>query len=174
MYMGLLSARAGGQCHVFSSFFFSRLTAGNGYDYAGVRRWTKRVVCGLAPCARPFGGPPHTRLAALRRPKGAYQPSPDFRRPPAQEIFGFPLLLIPINHGNWHWSLAALWPAARTIWHLDSMPALARSAAVLKTARAPRTQSAAPGAGVGMSLRPPVAQLLAGRRKRDAAAGLGR
>jgi sentrin-specific protease 1 len=69
------------RAHAFSSFFWTRLACTPaGYDYAAVRRWTKRV-----------------------------------------DVFSFDLLLVPINHGNAHWCLAALWPRERRLEYFDSL-----------------------------------------------------
>ena len=39
------SGAPAGAVHVFSSFFWSRLACGHGgYDFEGVRRWTKTLV----------------------------------------------------------------------------------------------------------------------------------
>lgn len=41
--------------------------------------------------------------------------------PAFQDVFTFDLLLVPVNHGNTHWTLAAIWPAELCIEHFCSL-----------------------------------------------------
>jgi len=81
-YLQLLTRQPDASCDALSSFFLPKLL-GHGYDYAAVRRWTRR----------------------LPRP-----------------LLHHALVLVPVNHGNTHWSLLAVRPQSRRIEHFDSLP----------------------------------------------------
>ena len=36
-------------------------------------------------------------------------------------MYSYDLLLVPVNHDNAHWTLAAVWPAARRVEHFCSL-----------------------------------------------------
>jgi sentrin-specific protease 1 len=38
-----------------------------------------------------------------------------------QDVFAYDLLLVPVNHDNAHWTLAAVWPATRHLEHFCSL-----------------------------------------------------
>ena len=39
----------------------------------------------------------------------------------SQDVYSYDLLLVPVNHDNAHWTLAAVWPAQRRIQHFCSL-----------------------------------------------------
>jgi len=83
VYCTLVQQRYARDCHVFSSLFFARLSeTAAGFDYPGVRRWTRKV------------------------PNGIFE-----RR----------VCLFPLNHGNRHWTLAAVFPRERRMAYFDSL-----------------------------------------------------
>jgi sentrin-specific protease 1 len=68
----------------------------------------------------------------------------------AQDVFSFDLLLVPVNHANTHWTLAAVWPRARRIEHYDSLPSGGAARHVMDTlARYMQREAADKGTGGG-------------------------
>lgn len=93
--------------HVFSSHFFEKLACGReGYDFAAVRRWTKAVVRARARIT-----PVSFRVCRHSHSHSIWP----------QDVFAYDLLLVPVNHDNSHWTLAAVWPASRRIEHYCSL-----------------------------------------------------
>ena len=94
--------------HVYSSYFYAKLACGrDGYDYAAVRRWTKalvRAACTTTPCIVVF----------------VFTANADKLITP-QDVYAYDLLIVPVNHDNAHWTLAAVWPARRRIEHYCSL-----------------------------------------------------
>jgi sentrin-specific protease 1 len=86
--------------HYFNSFFFEKLSQ-EGYDKARLAKWTKKVQCLL-----------------LTRERVPHQP---FSR--QFDLFSKDVALIPINHGNSHWTAAAINFRRRRIESFDSMGA---------------------------------------------------
>jgi hypothetical protein len=64
----------------------------------------------------------HTRTHAFTHTRAHFHDSPHSdSAASAQDVFAFDLLLVPVNHGNAHWTLGAVWPRARRVEHYDSL-----------------------------------------------------
>ena len=83
--------------HYFNSFFFEKLSQ-EGYEKARLAKWTKKVKCLLLP-----------------RERVSYQLSCQF------DLFSKDAVILPINHGNSHWTAAAINFRRRRIESFDSM-----------------------------------------------------
>ncbi|KAK2964224.1 putative Sentrin-specific protease 1 [Blattamonas nauphoetae] len=86
--------------HIFNSFFFSKLTQQSdaGYDYASVRRWTRRVdLFGSTDISVPTASGSATVSVPL-----------------------FDKLIVPVNR-NKHWTLAVINLRMRRLEYFDSM-----------------------------------------------------
>lgn len=103
------------RCHFYKSFFFTKAlneghkdpTKKGKYEYPNVKQWSQKIP-----------GMYHTRSRMIL---SCFHLTPSTIHPLGKSLFKLDKILIPVNIGLYHWTLACIFMEKKCIQYYDSL-----------------------------------------------------